>query len=120
VRRRYARIIAENLRANPDAEHSQLELTEMLYDFREKGQGALKLMQRIRDEAHRYANLYNELLLSKRMKESLLDDCPGMTQARKAILLKKYGSIANMKKATLDELQNSLGCVVARLFILWD
>jgi len=46
-------------------------------------QGALKLMQRIRDEAHRYANLYNELLLKKRMRESLLDDCPGMTEGRK-------------------------------------
>ena len=38
--------------------------------------GALKLLQRIRDEAHRFANGYNELLYRKRMKESALDDCP--------------------------------------------
>ena len=44
VRRRYARIVAENLRANPDeAEHSQLELTELLYDLRESGKSPLFL-----------------------------------------------------------------------------
>jgi len=70
-------------------------------------QGALKLMQRIRDEAHRYANLYNELLLKKRMRESLLDDCPGMTAARKAALMKKFGSITNIKKASQSDLEST-------------
>jgi len=50
-----------------------------------------------------------ELLLSKRMKESLLDDCPGMTEPRKKLLLKKYGNIAKMKKASLDELLSISG-----------
>ncbi len=72
-------------------------------------QGALKLMQRIRDEAHRYANLYNELLLKKRMRESLLDDCPGMTAARKAALMKKFGSIAKIKKATQEQIESTPG-----------
>lgn len=170
VRRRYSRIIAENLRANPqEAEHSQLELTELLYDLRDKGKsplflpdlvivdggkgqlsashneltalklhdlpiiglakqheeiffpgkseslridhgdGALKLMQRMRDEAHRYANLYNELLLSKRMKESLLDDCPGMTQGRKQILLTEFGTVAKIKTASMADLRKIKG-----------
>ena len=72
-------------------------------------QGALKLMQRIRDEAHRYANLYNELLLKKRMRESLLDDCPGMTEGRKNALLKQFGSIAKLKKATQKQIEATPG-----------
>lgn len=40
-------------------------------------------MQRIRDEAHRFANGYNELLYRKRMRESALDDAPGMSAAKK-------------------------------------
>lgn len=65
--------------------------------------GALKLLQRIRDEAHRWANGYHQLLLGKRVEESLLDDCPGVSQARKATLLKKFGSVARLRKATAAE-----------------
>ena len=66
--------------------------------------GALKLMQRIRDEAHRFANGYNELLLRKRMKESLLDECPGVSPRRKASLLKKFGSVARLRESTAEEI----------------
>ena len=66
--------------------------------------GALKLMQRIRDEAHRFANRYNELLLRKRVKESMLDDCPGISPAKKKALLKKFGSVARIKEATVDQI----------------
>lgn len=61
--------------------------------------GALKLMQRIRDEAHRFANGYNELLYRKRMRESALDDAPGMSAAKKRLLLEKFKSVAAIKKA---------------------
>jgi len=67
--------------------------------------GALKLMQRIRDEAHRFANNYNELLLRRRMRESALDDCPGMNKTRKEALFRKYGSIGKMRNATVEELE---------------
>lgn len=66
--------------------------------------GALKLLQRIRDEAHRFANNYNELLLRKRMKESLLDDCPGVSPKRKEVLLQKFGSVERIKKASAKEI----------------
>jgi excinuclease ABC subunit C len=66
--------------------------------------GALKLMQRIRDEAHRFANGYNALLYRRRMKESLLDDCPGISPAKKKLLLEKFGSVARIKKAQPEEL----------------
>ena len=66
--------------------------------------GALKLMQRIRDEAHRFANGYNELLLRKRVKESQLDDCPGISPAKKKLLLKKFGSVKRLMKATPEQI----------------
>lgn len=66
--------------------------------------GALKLLQRIRDEAHRWANGYHQLLLKRRVAESLLDDCPGVSQARKAALLKAFGSVARLRKASVEEI----------------
>lgn len=66
--------------------------------------GALKLLQRIRDEAHRWANGYHQLLLGRRVEESLLDDCPGVSEARKAALLKAFGSVARLRKATAEDI----------------
>lgn len=71
--------------------------------------GALKLLQRIRDEAHRFANNYNELLLRRRVRESLLDDCPGMSAKRKEALLRRFGSIKHIRKATIKELESVPG-----------
>jgi len=71
--------------------------------------GALKLLQRIRDEAHRFANNYNELLLRRRVRESLLDDCPGMSVRRKEALLRRFGSVKRIRKATLKELESVPG-----------
>jgi excinuclease ABC subunit C len=62
--------------------------------------GALRLLQRIRDEAHRFANGYHSLLLKKRMSESLLDEIPGITPARKKILLREFKSVDRLKNAT--------------------
>lgn len=66
--------------------------------------GALKLLQRIRDEAHRFANTYHQLLLARRVEESILDDCPGISQSRKQSLLKVFGSVARLRKATADQI----------------
>jgi len=60
--------------------------------------GALRLLQRIRDEAHRTANGYHSLLLKKRVRESLLDDIPGVSTTRKQRLLKRFGSVERIKK----------------------
>jgi excinuclease ABC subunit C len=62
--------------------------------------GALKLLQRIRDEAHRFANGYHSLLLKRRISESRLDDIPGVSEARKKALLARFGSVARLKRAT--------------------
>lgn len=83
--------------------------------------GALKLMQRIRDEAHRYANNYNELLLRKRMRESVLDDIPSMSNARKQALLKHFGSVSEVKKADVETLKKveGIGPKTAQIVYNW-
>jgi excinuclease ABC subunit C len=65
--------------------------------------GALRLLQRIRDEAHRFANGYHQLLMKRRVEESLLDDCPGVSPARKQRLLQHFGSVARMRQATPEQ-----------------
>jgi excinuclease ABC subunit C len=66
--------------------------------------GALRLLQRIRDEAHRTANGFHSLLLKKRVRESLLDSIPGMGSARKRALLERFGSVERIKNAASTDL----------------
>jgi excinuclease ABC subunit C len=66
--------------------------------------GALQLLQRIRDEAHRFANGYHQLLMKRRIAESLLDDCPGVSQHRKQILLTHFGSVTRLRRASAEEI----------------
>lgn len=65
---------------------------------------ALKLLQRIRDEAHRFANEYHQLLLKRRIQESVLDDCPGVSQARKQQLLQHFGSVQRLRHASVEKI----------------
>ncbi|MBR4597041.1 MAG: excinuclease ABC subunit UvrC [Opitutales bacterium] len=69
----------------------------------------LKLLQRIRDEAHRFANAYRETLQRKKIRESVLDDFEGLGQKRKDALLKYFGSIAALRKAQTKELEEVEG-----------
>ena len=71
--------------------------------------GALRLLQRIRDEAHRFANTYHQLLMKKRIGESILDDCPGVSQNRKNLLLRKFGSVNRLRKATVEQIAATEG-----------
>ena len=71
--------------------------------------GALRLLQRIRDEAHRFANAYHQLLMKKRIGESILDDCPGVSQNRKNLLLRKFGSVNRLRKASVEEIAETEG-----------
>jgi len=66
--------------------------------------GALKLLQRVRDESHRVANSYNAQLRIKRISESILDEFPGIGEQRKAALLKKFGSLQRLRVATLEQI----------------
>jgi excinuclease ABC subunit C len=66
--------------------------------------GALKLLQRVRDESHRFANTYNAQLRLKRISESILDEFPGIGGRRKAALLKKFGSVQRLRLASVEQI----------------
>ena len=70
---------------------------------------ALNLLQRLRDEAHRFANTYNADLRSRKIRESVLDDLPGLGPARRAALLIHFGSIERLRAATLEQIAEAPG-----------
>ena len=65
---------------------------------------ALYLLQRVRDEAHRFAISYHRSKRSKRMKSSTLDAIPGLGQARRKALLKHFGSVRKLRQASVEEI----------------
>jgi excinuclease ABC subunit C len=71
--------------------------------------GALKLLQRVRDESHRFANTYNAQLRLKRISESILDEFPNIGERRKAALLKKFGSVQRIRIATVEQIAEVSG-----------
>jgi excinuclease ABC subunit C len=66
--------------------------------------GALKLLQRVRDESHRFANTYNAQLRLRKISESILDEFPNIGERRKAALLKKFGSVQRMRLASVEQI----------------
>ncbi|MBN9636130.1 MAG: excinuclease ABC subunit C, partial [Actinobacteria bacterium] len=64
----------------------------------------LYLLQRVRDEAHRFAITYHRSKRSKRMTASVLDAIPGLGEHRRKALVTHFGSVARLKKAGVDEL----------------
>ena len=69
----------------------------------------LYLLQRVRDEAHRFAIAYHRQKRSKRMTTSELDEVPGLGETRKAALLKHFGSVRKLRQATVDEISDVPG-----------
>ena len=66
---------------------------------------ALYLLQRIRDEAHRFAISYHRELRGKRMTTSVLDGIPGLGETRRKRLVKELGGVGKVKQASLEELK---------------
>lgn len=69
-----------------------------------RGSDAMFMLQRIRDEAHRFANTFHRELRGKRMKRGLLDGIAGLGEARKARLVKEFGGVNGVKQADLETL----------------
>ncbi|WP_133905018.1 excinuclease ABC subunit UvrC [Actinophytocola oryzae] len=69
----------------------------------------LYLLQRVRDEAHRFAITYHRQKRSKRMTTSALDGIPGLGQSRKAALLKHFGSVKRLRQASVDDISGVPG-----------
>ena len=70
---------------------------------------ALFLLQRVRDEAHRFAITFHRSKRSKRMTASALDGIPGLGATRRTALVTHFGSVANLTKATVDEIAQVRG-----------
>lgn len=70
-----------------------------------RGSEGLFMLQRIRDEAHRFANTFHRELRGKRMVSSSLDGIPGLGEARAKRLVKEMGGVNAVKAATLDDLK---------------
>lgn len=70
----------------------------------DRNRPALKVLQALRDEAHRFAVSYNRQLRLKRIAESLLDEIPGLGEVRRNALLKAFGSVAMIRKASPREI----------------
>ncbi|AUS80326.1 excinuclease ABC subunit UvrC [Actinoalloteichus sp. AHMU CJ021] len=70
---------------------------------------ALYLLQRVRDEAHRFAIAYHRQKRSSRMTRSELDDIPGLGQARRTALLKHFGSLRRLRAASVEEISGVPG-----------
>jgi excinuclease ABC subunit C len=69
----------------------------------------LRLLQRVRDEAHRFAVTYHRSLREKRTFESELDEIKGIGKKRAKLLLEKFGSVKRLQHATLEELTSVVG-----------
>jgi excinuclease ABC subunit C len=70
-----------------------------------RGSEALYLLQRVRDESHRFAVAYHRQLRSRRMTGSVLDDIPGLGPARRKRLVKEMGGVRAVQRAGLPDLQ---------------
>lgn len=74
----------------------------------------VKLLQRIRDESHRFAVSYHSTLKVKRQTASLLDDIPGIGPATRKKLLRQFGSMRGINQASQEELAKAVGASKAR------
>lgn len=84
----------EEIVAGPDRRETILRLPD--------DSPALQVLQRLRDEAHRFALTYHRALRNRRIRESTLDDLPGIGPRKKTLLLRKFGSVARLRKAPVD------------------
>jgi excinuclease ABC subunit C len=70
----------------------------------DRGEESLYLLQRVRDEAHRFAITYHRQLRARSMVDSILDDVEGIGPGRKKALVRHFGSVKKMREASEDEL----------------
>ena len=93
------------------------ETTPLPFD---KNSPALYLLQKIRDEAHRFAITYHRSLKEKNLTRSELDDIPGIGEARKKILLEQFDSVEEIKRAGPEQLSGLPGMSEAAARQVWD
>jgi excinuclease ABC subunit C len=82
--------------------------------------GALMMLQRIRDEAHRFANVYQRRKMRGRVKASVLDGCRWVTPERKRALLRAHGSVAGLRRASVEQLAMVEGMTPSLARRVWE
>ena len=80
----------------------------------DRGEESLYLLQRVRDEAHRFAVTYHRKLRDRSMVDSILDDVPGIGPGRKKALIRAFGSVKKMRDADVDALAMIVPDTVAK------
>jgi excinuclease ABC subunit C len=85
-----------------------------------KSSTGLKLLQQLRDEAHRFAVTYHRKLRKKRTLKSELDKIAGVGEIRRKVLLKYFSSVKNLKEATVDEIAEVDGIGAAVANTIWE
>jgi excinuclease ABC subunit C len=101
--KRYEEIIIPKL-TEPIAKNLQYDVTAL-----NRSSDALKLLQRIRDESHRFAVSYHSTLKRGRQNASVLDDIPGIGPATRRKLLRHFGSVSALSGASQPEIQKLIG-----------
>lgn len=84
------------------------------------GSPALHLLQKVRDEAHRFAINYHRLLKEKSLEHSQLDAIPGIGEVRKKILLQQFDSVDELKRTSMEQLAGIPGLDRATAARVWD
>ena len=88
----------------------EIHVPEQVLPIRLPGNSpALHLIQRLRDEAHRFANAYHQKLRKRRVQESVLDEFAGLGIKRKLALLQHFGSIQRLREASADKIAEVTG-----------
>lgn len=85
-----------------------------------KDSAALQLLQRMRDEAHRFALGYHRKLRGKKMSESALDDIKGIGEKKKRALLQYFGSVEELKKAPILDIEKVPGISKKDVEAVWN
>lgn len=85
-----------------------------------KTSSALRLLQQIRDESHRFAIEFHRKLRRKSAKYSELDQIPGVGEKRKRQLIRHFGSLKNLKAATVDEIKKVKGIPESLAMQIWQ
>ncbi len=106
-----AREVMRELQVDPIATYGLAKEQELLYGegspepvVLPRNSESLYLVQRIRDEAHRFAITYHRKLRGKRSLKSVLDDIPGVGAKRRKALVEHFRSMARLKNATIEQL----------------
>src|SRR6056297_3646641 len=85
-----------------------------------KDSNALHLLQRVRDEAHRFAVNYHRKLRSRRITHSMLERIPGIGPEKRKSLLRHFGSLAKIRSADIEELKDVTGISDKLAFLISD